>query len=55
MAKSHYSADSAHFPPFSLMLQLWSDVTGADDRALVPDIGITADGKSFPITNSSIG
>jgi hypothetical protein len=55
MAKSHYSADSAHFPPFSLMLQLWSDVTGADDRALVPDIGITADGKAFPITTSSIG
>jgi hypothetical protein len=55
MAVKHYSADSAHFPPSSLTLQVRPNVTGSGFHALVPDCGSTTVGKSFPATTSSIG
>ena len=56
MAKSQYicRADSAHFPPSSLMLQGRFDVT-ASGRPFVPDFGNFMDGTCGPGTSTVIG
>jgi hypothetical protein len=55
MAVEYYSADSAHFPPSSLMLRIRSNLTGSGCHALVPDCGSTTVGKTIPLIVSSIG
>ena len=52
MAESQYYADSPHFFPSSLMLQIRSDGAGAGGLARVPAGASAASRASFPITPS---
>ena len=55
MASAKQYADSAPKSPSFFVLQVPFGVTWIRGCVFVPELGITADGKSFPTITSSIG